>query len=126
MRVIYGSKGRIAGESLQIQKEDSVEKYGMNAIEKKMRESLEPEELEKLFPKGARDTYTIELYDFYDSIVNKRKPEVDGWEGYRDMSVIFGLYESAVLGEPVKIKDVQDLKVEEYQKEINEKLGELK
>lgn len=35
MRVIYGSKGRIAGESLQIQKEDSVEKYSMNAIEKK-------------------------------------------------------------------------------------------
>jgi predicted dehydrogenase len=125
-RVIYGSKGRIAGEYLQIQKEDSVEKYHLNTIEKKWRESIEPEELEKLFPKGTRDTFTIELYDFFDSIVNKRKPEVDGWEGYRDMSVIFGLYESAAIGEPVKIKDVQDLKVEEYQKEINEKLGELK
>jgi predicted dehydrogenase len=122
-RVIYGSKGRITSESLQIQKEDSVEKYQLATIEGKMMESLKPEEIERWFPKGASDGFTIELYDFYDSVVNKRKPEVDGWEGYKDLSIIFGLYESAALGEPVKIRDVQGLKVEEYQKEINEKLG---
>jgi hypothetical protein len=55
--------------------------------------------------------------------VNKRKPEVDGWEGYKDVSIIFGLYESAALGEAVTIKDAQDLKVEKYQKEINEYVG---
>jgi predicted dehydrogenase len=122
-RLIYGSKGRIDGQFLQIQKEDSVEKYSMNTIEKKWRESIGPKELEKLFPKGTKDTFTIELFDFYESIVNKRKPEVDGWEGYKDVSIIFGLYESAALGEAVTIKDAQDLKVEKYQKEINEYVG---
>jgi len=123
MRVIYGSKGSLTSENLQIQKEDSTESYEMSVVERKMTESLKPEELEKWFPLGSRDTFATELYDFYDSVMNKRRPEVDGWEAYKDMAIPLGFYESASLGEPVKMKDVEDLRIEEYQKEINEKLG---
>jgi len=123
MRVIYGSKGAVSNEGLHIQKEDSVESYRITSLNRKMMKSLSPEELERWFPKGSTDTFATELYDFYDSVVNKRKPEVDGWEAYKDMAIPLGFYESATLGKPVKIKDVEELKVEEYQKEINEKLG---
>ncbi|MEM2088135.1 MAG: hypothetical protein QXF52_05600, partial [Thermoproteota archaeon] len=75
------------------------------------------------FPMNIRDTVATELYDFYDSIVNGHAPEVDGLEAYKDMAIPLGFYESALLRKSVSVKDVEELKVEEYQKEINEKLG---
>lgn len=123
LRIIYGSQGALNGEGLKIQKEDSVEVYRMHMLVDRMMRSLKPEERESMFPRGITDTFATELYDFYSSIVEKRKPEVDGWEAYRDMAIPLGFYESAVLGRPVKIKDVEELKVEEYQGEINERLG---
>lgn len=123
MRVIYGSEGAITNEDVQIQSEDRKEVYGIGTLRQRMMESLSHEELESWFPSGATDTFATELYDFYDSIVNRRMPEVDGWEAYKDMAIPVGFYESAVLGQPVKIEDIEDLKVEEYQGEINERLG---
>jgi predicted dehydrogenase len=123
MRVIYGSKGAITDEDVQIQKEDRTEIYGIGTLRQRMMESLSNEELESWFPRGATDTFATELYDFYDSIVNKRKPEVDGWEAYKDMAIPIGFYESAVLDQPVRIEDIEGLRVEEYQGEINERLG---
>jgi len=38
------------------------------------------------------------------------------------MAIPLGFYESATLGTPVQVKDVEELRVEEYQQEINEKL----
>jgi len=123
IRVIYGSRGALNGEGLRVQKEDSVEVHRMYMLVDKMMKSLKPEERESMFPRGITDTFATELYDFYSAIVEKRKPEVDGWEAYKDMAIPLGFYESAVLGKPVKIKDIEELKIEEYQGEINEKNG---
>jgi predicted dehydrogenase len=121
--IIYGSKGALSDEGLQIEKnEEKIEIQPINALVNSMRMKLPQEIIEKFFPKGVTDTFAIELYDFYDSIINRRKPEVDGIEAYKDMAIPLGFYESAVLNKPVKIKDVEELRVEEYQKEINEEL----
>lgn len=122
-RIIYGSAGSIDNDGLFIQGERSVEMQSMGVLVNKMFESLKPEEKNRRFPMNIRDTVATELYDFYDSIVNGHAPEVDGLEAYRDMAIPLGFYESTLLGKPVTIKDVEELKVEEYQKEINEKLG---
>jgi hypothetical protein len=42
--------------------------------------------------------------------------------GYKDMAIPLGFYESAHLGRTVKINDVEELRLEGYQQEINEKL----
>lgn len=123
LRVIYGSAGSIDNDGLFIQRERSVEMQSMGVLVNKMFETLKPEEKNRRFPMNIRDTVATELYDFYDSIVNGRAPEVDGLEAYRDMAIPLGFYESALLGKPVSVKDVEELRVEEYQKEINEKLG---
>jgi len=129
LRVIHGSNGSINTEEADIQREEYREVFSMNALVNKMLNEIDPRTREIWFPmgiipRGAMDirTFAIELFDFYDSVIGKHKPEVDGWEAYRDMAVCLGLYESAVLGRPVKISDVERLSVEEYQKEINEKL----
>ncbi|MEM2905552.1 MAG: Gfo/Idh/MocA family oxidoreductase [Candidatus Bathyarchaeia archaeon] len=123
MRVVYGSKGSLSGEELLVQKEDAVERRRLGVVERDMRKSLKPEELERWFPGGATDTVATELYDFYDAVTSRRKPEVDGHEAYRDMAIPLAFYESAELGQPVKVDDVESLRIESYQKEINEKLG---
>ncbi len=124
MHILYGSKGALSGEGLHIQKEDDkVDVKSIEALVDNMMGELEPEEIERYFPKGSTNSFAIELYDFYESVVNEREPEVDAWEGYRDMAIPLGFYESAKLGRRVKVKDVEELRVEEYQREINEKLG---
>lgn len=123
LRVIYGSKGSIDNDGLFVQKESSVEIHGINMLVNKMFENLGPEEKARKFPMDIRDTVATELYDFYDSVVNRHKPEVDGLEAYKDMAIPLGFYESAILKKPVSIRDVEELKIEEYQRDINEKLG---
>jgi predicted dehydrogenase len=122
-RTLYGSKGSLSDQELILQKEESVEVYSTHVLVDKMMKGLSADEKERLFPKGATDTFATEFYDFYDAIVNKRRPEVDGLEGYRDMAIPMGFYESAALGKPVLVKDVEDLRAEGYQKDINEKIG---
>jgi len=122
--IIYGSKAALSDDGLQIQKEEGkVETQSVNSLTYSMRNDMPPEEIERFFPKGSTNTVATELYDFYSSIVNKKKPEVDAIEGYKDMAIPLGFYESALLGRTVKIKEVEELKLEEYQKEINENLG---
>ena len=122
--VIYGSKGALSDEGIQIQKEEGiVETRPLASLIDRMRKDLGRKEVERLFPKGSTNTFAIELYDFYDAITSNVKPEVDAEEGYKDMAIPLGFYESATLGASVRIKDVEDLRVEEYQREINEKLG---
>jgi len=124
MRVIYGSKGALSDDGLEIQREESiVESQNVNTLVNNMRKAVKPDELERFFPKGTTNTFAIELYDFYDSVRNKRKPEVDVWEAYKDMAIPLSFYESATLCKPVKVKDVEELRVEEYQKEINGRLS---
>ena len=48
---------------------------------------------------------------------------MDGVEAYKDMAIPLAFYESAKLGKPVRVRDVEELRVEEYQAEINERLG---
>jgi len=55
--------------------------------------------------------------------VEGKRPEVDGWEAYKDMAIPLSFYESAALERPIRVKDVEDLRIENYQSEINEKLG---
>ena len=123
MRVIYGSKGAVDGSALWIQEGDRVRESRMDEVIGHMMASLSPEKRDRLFPRGITDTFALELYDFYCSVAYGRRPEVDGWEAYRDMAVPLGLYESAVLGAPVKVRDVLELRIEAYQGDINDKLG---
>ncbi len=121
--VLYGSKGALSDEGIQIQKEErTVETQPLRSLIDRMRKDLSPKEVERLFPKGSTNTFAIELYDFHDAVTNNKSPEVDAWEGYKDMAIPLGFYESATLGRPVKVKDLEELRVEEYQREINEKL----
>jgi predicted dehydrogenase len=120
---ICGSKGALSDEGMQIQKEEGkIETLSVNGLTNDMKKDLPKEEIDRFFPEGSINTVATELYDFYTSIINKRKPEVDAQEGYKDMAIPLGFYESAFLGRAVKIKDIEELRLEGYQQEINQDL----
>jgi predicted dehydrogenase len=131
IRVIYGSRGSIYMPGLtnfpsghvRIQMDGYVEERSISSIRDEALKAVGSDILEEMFPRGVTDSFAIELYDFYKAIMYGRKPEVDGVEAYKDMAIPLAFYESSILDKPVKVRDVEELRVEEYQAEINEYLG---
>jgi len=99
------------------------QKTNLRTLERKMLEQVPPERRERMFPAGVRDSVASEENDFILSILNNEKPEVDGTEAYKDMAIPLAGYESSVLGKPVRVKDIEALRIEGYQGEINENLN---
>lgn len=85
--------------------------------------SLSPEQKAKMFPYGLTDGVQLECADFIDAVANRRKPDVDGWDGFKAKAIAEAIYESAWTGQSVLVDDVISGKFEEYQKDINEKWG---
>jgi len=75
------------------------------------------------FQDADRRLIAIEVYDFLDAVTTGRKPEVDGVEGMKAEALIYATHESAALGRPVKVRDVESGTVDAYQRSIDEALG---
>jgi predicted dehydrogenase len=84
---------------------------------------MSPEKKAQLFPLGLTDGFHLECYDFIDAVANQRRPDVDGWDGFKAKAIAEAIYESAWTGKSVTIEDVMNGKVEDYQKDINAKWG---
>jgi predicted dehydrogenase len=119
-RAVYGSEGCLDwGAGL---KADETE-MDRQALEAAFMASLSEEDKELYFPRGIMDTVAQELKEFIDAVLYGKPMETDGLEGYKAEAICYAVYESAVTGQPVKTADVEALKIEEYQKDINEHLG---
>ena len=90
-------------------------------IEADFRGHLSAEEFEKLFPCGVTNDIAIECWDFVDSVLNRRAPEIDAQTTKWTKSLCLALYESAFLGgKLIKVKDVFSGKASKYQDAVNE------
>ncbi len=125
IRTIYGDKGYMDLSS----KEELRSKDRKLSIEELVKEylaTLSRDEMKKLFPSGLgpnTHTETTLMENFGNAILKREKIELDGVEGLKDMAIPMAIYESAWLGEPVKVRDVEECRIENYQKEINEALN---
>ena len=122
-RVIYGEEGSLdlnAGLKTRKQelKLDELVYEFMNTISK--------EEKERFFPRGVTDSIAAELKEFIDSVLHGAPMETSGEDQYKSLAVCFGVYESAATNQPVRIRDIEGLKIEEYQRDLNEGLGVMK
>lgn len=119
-RVVYGEAGSIRwGEGLQ----SRTERLTMEQLVQEHQASLSEEEKERLFPRGITETVATELKEFVDAVLYGTPVETDGVEGYKAEAISIALYESAWSGKPVDLADVEALRVEGYQAEINRGLG---
>ncbi len=79
----------------------------------------------ELYPEPAKLTgdygVALEVYDFLESVRDRRRPELDGWDGFKAQVIPIAFFESATCGQAVKIDDVISGSIDAYQQEINEK-----
>ena len=75
------------------------------------------------FQEIDRTLLAVELQDFAESIRTGRRPEVDHDAGMKAVALVYGILESGQTGSPVKIADVMDGTVAEYQRPIDEEVG---
>jgi len=89
-------------------------------IEKEYKAQLAPDEAARLFPHGVEEDVALECWDFVDSILSGRAPEIDAETTKRAKAICLAMYESDTAGAPVKVQDVYSGKVSAYQDPINE------
>lgn len=89
-------------------------------IEQEYRAQLAPDEKARLFPHGLEDDVALECWDFVDAVRNHRRPEIDAEVTKWTKSTCMAVYESAVAGVPVAVRDVFDGRVSAYQDPIDE------
>ena len=114
-RAIYGDEGSIVWDDGLYTREGHI---SLEKLEEEYLDSLSSEERERLFPKGIKDTIAIELKEFFDAILGTGEIETTGEVGLKDEAISMAVYESSWLNMPVKIKDVEECKVENYQKTL--------
>lgn len=134
-RIIHGEKGSISwNDGLTLTGPANTGQYTatLNELSRQMLQELSPQENSFNFPGGVGimtdawnfDTsVAIELWDFADSVVNHHKPEVDGELGLKDEAVSMSVYESASIGQPVKVNEVESGEMAHYQEGINRAIG---
>jgi len=119
---VYGESGSVIfGEGLKSRDE----KLTMKQLVRKYMASLSAEEKERLFPGGVTDTVATELEEFFRAIRGGPPVEITGLEGYKDQAICEAVYESHALGAPVRVADIESLKVESYQRDLNVSVGLL-
>lgn len=81
--------------------------YSMRQLEAMHRAALTPAEEELLYPGGATDGFSIEIWEFLEVLRgNRPAPEIDGWEGMRSLALGDAIYESGLTGEAILVDDV--------------------
>lgn len=88
--------------------------------------SISAEEREHLFPLGITSpvaSVAFELHEFVEAVVRGGAVEIDGVEGMKDLALSLAIYESEAAGGPVRIKDIENGRVADYQRQFDEPLG---
>lgn len=134
--VYYGSQGSIYSDggyptSPQLELWNGSQK-DTKSLQEEFLSTINPDEKRRYFPpelfpelsnlKGDHGV-ELEVYDFLDAVIKRRRPELDGWDGLYAEAISIAFFESTVSGSAVKVDDVINGKVEVYQREINEKWG---
>jgi UDP-N-acetyl-2-amino-2-deoxyglucuronate dehydrogenase len=88
-------------------------------IEARYLASLSQEKTDRLFPYGATDGFSVEVWDFIHAIATGDPVELDGEAGLRAKALSIACYESATLGAPVRYDDVLAGRVRAYQEPID-------
>jgi len=119
----YGSEGSIdhvgvVQKGVVVRTKDGGQIPG-DDLQKRFMESLSQEEKERLFPLGMTNDYSFSFFDFFDSVVNKRQPEISGREAFAAQAVCEAMYESDIKGQAVSVKDVMEGRIDTFQREIN-------
>lgn len=82
-----------------------------------------PEQQQRDFPYGLRDSFALAQFDWLQSIAAGRQSETSGVEGLRDLAAAFAILESHHAGSRIAVADVLSGKIRGYQGPLDERFG---
>ncbi|MBV9357980.1 MAG: hypothetical protein JO023_20915 [Chloroflexi bacterium] len=115
--IIYGSRGCLKAGHL-VRDDGSTQ-----SAEELFAAGADPATVERFFPYGIRDPFALGALDFLRGIEQGRDPEASGAEGLLDLAASFAICESSLLGRPVRVGEVLQGRVAEYQADIDRHWG---
>jgi len=115
--VYYGSRARITGDELTL--DDKPAESLAAAYERDAPAALRAEQ----FPLGLTDSFALAQLDWLQAVQQGRQPETSGREGLRDLATAYAILESSHAGRPVKVVDVLDGRIRDFQNPLDERFG---
>lgn len=115
--VLYGSKGRVTGDRIQL---DGQEEQSLASL---YEANASAEMKERHFPLGLTNDFALSQLDWIRAIEDGAQPECSGAEGLRDLACAYAVVESDLAGREVSVAEVESGELREYQKPIDAKFG---
>lgn len=112
--VLYGSKGRVLGDTLTL--DDGT----THNIAQLYNDQCDPDRKEREFPRGMSNEFGIAQLDWIRAIEHGRDPLTSGWEGLADLAGAFAILESDLAGRRVSVEEVINGDVSDYQLPISQ------
>src|SRR5262249_15803990 len=75
------------------------------------------------FPEIDRKLVALEYHEFGQCVIDGARPEVSGEEARRDVALVYAACESSRLNRSVTPDEVEEVKVDQYQRDIDADLG---
>jgi predicted dehydrogenase len=114
--VFHGTGGRAAGDELT---DDNGTSHSISQL---YRSQANDEIRHRDFSLPTEDPFALTQHDWLDAIRQNRQPEINGWEGLKDLACAYAVLESSLAGKRILVQDVLEGKVEDYQRPLNEHL----
>lgn len=115
--VYYGSKAKVDGDRVTFDNGQQCSLAELYAAE------APPEVQQRDFPHGLSNGFALSQLDWIRAIAENRSPETDGEEGLKDLAAAYSLLESHLAGCRVRVADVLDGRIREYQRPIDAYFG---
>jgi predicted dehydrogenase len=112
--VFHGTGGRAAGDELT---DDNGTSHSISQL---YRSQANDEIRHRDFSLPTEDAFALTQHDWLDAIRQNRQPEINGWEGLKDLACAYAVLESSLAGRRILVQDVLEGKVEDYQRPLNE------
>ena len=107
--VLYGSKGRVLGDTL------TLDDGSTHSIETLYWDNCPPHRQEAEFPLGLTDEFAVAQLDWLKAIELGRQPQASGREGLADLASAYAILESDLAGRRIAVDDVIKGAVSAYQ-----------
>jgi predicted dehydrogenase len=75
------------------------------------------------FQEADRKLIALELLDFINSVQLDKRPETDAYDGMIAVALVYSALESSLCGQAVDLNDVLNMKIQEYQNQIDSELA---
>jgi len=115
--VFYGSKGKVTGDTLQL---DGEEPQSLSAL---YRDNASSELQTRHFPLGLTNDFALAQLDWLRAVERGGQPECSGAEGLRDLACAYAVVESNLAGREVTLAEIESGSLRSYQIPIDQRFG---